>query len=315
MNDDFSRHTTFLDEVQMGVGAWAWGDSMFWGYGRGYAKDDVRDAFRVSLENQITFFDTAEIYGQGHSEQLLGQFIAESDAPKIYVASKFMPFPWRLTRGTLLSALKKSLERLRLPAVDLYQMHQPLAPVRIETWMEAMADACQQGLIRSIGVSNYDRSQTQDAYDALNRLGIRLASNQVEYHLLNRKIERSGLWDQCSQLGIKIIAYSPLAMGILSGKYSPQNPPGGFRSGRYGRQLLERIEPLLAAMRKIGSDRGGKTPAQIAINWVLCKGAVPIPGAKNARQAEENAGALGWRLTEAEVARLDELSDRVMAAR
>lgn len=313
MTVDTNQQPCSLENVEFGVGTWAWGDSLFWGYGGGYQKEDVREAFQVCLEHQICFFDTAEVYGQGRSERLLGEFIAESGA-NVLVATKFMPFPWRLTRGRLLHALKKSLERLGMPSVDLYQMHQPLPPVRIETWMEAMAEAYQQGLIRAIGVSNYDRNQTQEAYDALNRLGIRLFSNQVEYSLLQRRIERDGLFDLCRQLGIRVIAYSPLAMGVLTGKYTASNPPGGFRSRRYSRQLLERVEPLLSEMRKIGSDRGGKTLSQIAVNWVLCKGALPIPGAKNHRQAEENAGAFGWRLTESEVARLDELSDRVTAA-
>lgn len=313
MTVDTNQQPCSLENVEFGVGTWAWGDSLFWGYGGGYQKEDVREAFQVCLEHQICFFDTAEVYGQGRSERLLGEFIAESGA-NVLVATKFMPFPWRLTRGRLLHALKKSLERLGMPSVDLYQMHQPLPPVRIETWMEAMAEAYQQGLIRAIGVSNYDRNQTQEAYDALNRLGIRLFSNQVEYSLLQRRIERDGLFDLCRQLGIRVIAYSPLAMGVLTGKYTASNPPGGFRSRRYSRQLLERVEPLLSEMRKIGSDRGGKTLSQIAVNWVLCKGALPIPGAKNHRQAEENAGAFGWRLTDAEIARLDELSDRVTAA-
>ena len=315
MNIDDLKESGFLDDVQMGVGTWAWGDHLFWGYGNGYQKDDVRQAFQVSLENRIVLFDTAEVYAQGQSERLLGEFIAEKADTRVMVATKFMPFPWRLTKGRLLHALKKSLARLKLPMVDLYQIHQPLPPVRIETWMEAMAEACQQGLIGAIGVSNYDRSQTQEAYEALNRFGIRLISNQIEYHLLQRKVEKEGLLDQCRQLGIRVIAYSPLAMGVLSGKYSAENPPGGFRSRRYGRQLLERVEPLLKEIRKIGSDHGGKTPSQVAINWVHCKGALPIPGAKNHRQAEENAGALGWRLSEAEVARLDEFSDRVTVSK
>jgi aryl-alcohol dehydrogenase-like predicted oxidoreductase len=172
-----------------------------------------------------------------------------------------------------------------------------------------MAEAVQAGLTRSVGVSNYDRSRTQRAYDALNREGIRLTSNQVEYSLVNRKVEKEGLLKHCQELGVRLIAYSPLGMGLLSGKYTKDNPPPGVRAGRYNRRFLERLTPLLTLMKHVGSDHAGKTPAQVALNWVICKGALPIPGAKNLDQAEMNAGALGWSLTEEEVAALDKASD------
>ena len=299
---------TGLENVRLGVGTWAWGDRLFWGYGRGYSEADVRAAFDTSLENGVSLFDSAEVYAQGKSEAMLGKFIANTDQP-VKVATKFMPFPWRLTRGSLIRALEKSLKRLGLKQVTLYQMHMTLPPIKIETWMEAMAEAQQRGLTEMVGVSNYDRSQTQQAYDGLTRQGVSLASNQLEYSLLDRHIEKEGLLQHCKDLGVKVIAYSPLAMGVLTGKYTPENPPGGFRSRRYSRALLERTLPLLKEMQKVGAEHAGKSTSQVALNWVVCKGAIPIPGAKNARQAEENAGALGWRLTAEEVARLDELSD------
>jgi len=166
-------------------------------------------------------------------------------------------------------------------------------------------------LVREVGVSNYDRSWTQRAYVALAREGIRLASNQGEYSLINRKVEKNGLLKQCQEQGVRLIAYSPLGMGLLSGKYTPENPPTGIRGGRYNRRFLERLVPLLTRMKRIGSDHAGKAPAQVALNWVICKGALPIPGAKNVAQAEQNAGTLGWRLTDEEVALLDEASDKL----
>lgn len=138
-----------------------------------------------------------------------------------------------------------------------------------------------------------------------------MASNQVEYHLLERRIEKNGLLKQCNELGIKIIAYSPLAMGILSGKYTPENLPNGVRARHYNRALLEKIQPLIKSMKKIGMNHDGKTASQVALNWVICKGALPIPGAKNANQLEQNVGATGWRLLEEEINLLDDLSDSV----
>jgi aryl-alcohol dehydrogenase-like predicted oxidoreductase len=177
--------------------------------------------------------------------------------------------------------------------------------------MESMLEAQQDGLIEAVGVSNYDLAQTLEAHRILSEGGSRLASNQLEYHLLERRIEKNGLMKQCNELGIKIIAYSPLAMGILSGKYTPENPPSGVRGSQYNREFLGKIQPLINAMKKTGLNHDGKTAAQVALNWVICKGALPIPGAKNANQLEQNVGSAGWRLTEDEVNMLDELSDSV----
>lgn len=311
MSDTASQQPN-LDNISLGVGTWSWGDRLVWGYGRGYNNQDIMDAFTASYQAGIRLFDTAEVYGQGKSESLLGEFARAVDEP-ILIASKFMPYPWRLRRSSLMRALRGSLKRLGIDQIDLYQIHQPLPPINVETWMAGMTEAYQSGSIRSVGVSNYDQAWMQRAYDALAREGIRLAANQMEYSLLRRKIEKNGLLQRCKDLGVRLIAYSPLGMGLLTGKYSPENPPQGIRAGvvNYNRRLLEQMNPLLTLMKRIGSDHAGKTPAQVALNWVICKGAMPIPGAKNLAQAEQNAGALGWSLLEDEVAALDEVADRI----
>lgn len=122
--------------------------------------------------------------------------------------------------------------------------------------------------------------------------------------MIDREPLENGLLDACRKLGITLIAYGPLGKGILSGKYTPDNRPGGMRGRRFTRQIFERITPLLAALREISQSRG-KTVAQVALNWCIAKGTLPIPGAKTGAQSRENAGALGWSLTENEVARLD----------
>ena len=294
----------------LGTGAWAWGDRLFWGFGRGYNESDVRGAFDASLSGGTNFFDTAEAYGQGRSERLLGGFIRASGA-QVCVATKFFPYPWRLRRTTLLNALRISLERLGMPSVDLYQIHWPFPLLPVETWAEALADAVQAGLARAVGVSNYNEEQMRRAYGVLARRGVPLASNQVEYHLLNRKVELNGLLDACRKLNVTLIAYSPLAQGVLTGKYTPEKTPPGVRGRRYNRRYLERAQPLIRKMQDAGRAHGGKSASQVALNWLICKGTLPIPGAKNARQAQENAGALGWRLDEEEVASLDALSQQL----
>lgn len=304
------RHPV-LQGVDFIVGTWAWGDRYIWGYGQDYGKEEIQATFETSIENGMNFFDTAEVYGQGKSEQFLGEFM-RNRPEKFRIATKFMPYPWRLGRSHLLHALKESLNRLGLEQVDLYQIHQPLPPIQPETWMDALVEALQAGWIAAAGVSNYSRDWMERAANALTRSGFRLASNQMEYNLLNRQIEKNGLLQQCLDQGITVLAYSPLAMGVLTGKYSTGKPMKGIRSSRYNQRTLDRIKPLIQLMNKIGSDHAGKTAAQVALNWVLCKGAVPIAGAKSPVQAQQNAGALGWRLSDDEVNRLDGMSDFVM---
>jgi len=295
----------------LGIGTWAWGDRLFWGYGRGgYTDADLEAAFQISLGAGINFFDTAEVYGRGRSERLLGQFVRAAD-DQIVVATKFFPYPWRWRRASLLRALQGSLERVGLERVDLYQIHWPYPPVPLETWMAGLADAVDAGLARAVGVSNYSPEQIHRAHAALAERGVPLVSNQVQYSLLHREPELNGLLHLCGELNVTLIAYSPLAMGVLTGKYTPDNPPPGIRGRRYRHQSLAKIHPLMGLLRKIGQAHDGKTPAQVALNWVMCKGAVPIPGAKNARQAKDNVGALGWRLSRDEVAALDAASEEL----
>ncbi len=309
--ESISLGSSDLRVSPLGIGTWAWGDRMFWGYGRDYTDADLQAAFDASLAAGITWFDTAEIYGSGQSERLLGQFARAAGGP-VVVATKFFPFPWRWRPSSILNALRRSLQRLGLEQVDLYQIHQPFPPVPIETWMAGLADAVEAGLVRAVGVSNYSPEQTRRAHAALAQRGVPLASNQVAYSLLHRLPERNGLVEVCRELNITLIAYSPLAQGLLTGKYTPENPPPGLRGWRFNRKLVAQSQPLIALLSETGAAHGGKTPAQVALNWVICKGAVPIPGAKTARQAQDNAGALGWRLTDQEVAVLDAASEAVL---
>ena len=300
----------------MGVGTWAWGDNLIWGYGKGdYTDADLRDAFEISLEAGINFFDTAEVYGFGRSEKILGGFLkteAVSKEKPIIVATKFFPFPFRLNRQCLQKALRRSLIRLELNSVDLYQVHWPLPPIPIETWMEGLAQAISLGLTRTAGVSNFNSQQMHRAHTALAQRGIQMVSNQVKYSLLDRQVERNGLMALCQELGVPLIAYSPLEMGMLTGKYTPSNRPRGNRRQRYSSTYLEQIQPLINLMREIGQSYAGKTPAQVALNWTICKGTVPIPGAKNKSQAQENIGALGWQLTKQELISLEEAATKTI---
>lgn len=298
--------TTWGAGLEVGIGAWAWGDRWFWQYGSSHTEADVEAAFQASLEVGLDLFDTAELYGWGASEKLLGRFVQDTEQP-VRIIAKFLPLPWRLTRGSLLRALRSSLDRLGLDQVDLYLIHHPWPPVPVETWMEALADAVEAGLARHVGVSNYDLERLERAHEALARRGVPLAANQVEYSLIHRAPEYNGIMKACHQMGARLIAYSPLGQGLLTGKYTPEHPPPGVRRWIYGRDKLERVQSLVELLREVG-EAHGKTPVQVAINWTMARGALPIPGAKNRRQAEENAGAAGWHLTADEVALLDAAS-------
>ncbi len=294
----------------LGIGTWAWGDRFFWNYGSDYSAEDVRAAFVAAVETGINFFDTAEVYGMGRAERFLGELTAQTTEP-VVIATKFFPFPWRVRRAAMKRALRLSLKRLGKESVDLYQIHFPWPPRSPDFWVRALGEMVQEGPTKAAGVSNFNAEQMRRAHAILAAQGIPLASNQVHYSLLHRAPETNGVLAACKELGITLIAYSPLEMGLLTGKYSPENPPRGIRSRRYTKAYLARIQPLIGLMREIGRAHDNKTPAQVALNWVICKGAVPIPGAKNARQAESNAGALGWRLTEEAIAALDHASAQI----
>lgn len=303
---EVSSETRFLHALEIGLGAWQWGDRLMWGYGQGYADKEIREAFDASLQTGIRFIDTAEVYGSGYSERLLGRFLKEADQP-ILVATKFLPFPWRFTSGSVPRALQGSLERLGLDAVDLYQVHFNSMVMTTERMMDGMAECVKRGWARTVGVSNFDEKRMLRAYTALAQQGISLASNQVHYSLLNRQVEKNGTLARCKELGIRLIAYSPLEKGLLTGKYSRQNPPPGIRASSYA-GLIQNLPPVIQVMQRI-SQKHSKTLAQVALNWVICKGALPIPGAKNAQQAQENAGGAGWRLHDEDVAELDQVTD------
>jgi len=309
MTKQLAQETQFLHNVEMGLGAWSWGDRMLWKYGQGYTDQDIEAGFQAALAGGVNLVDTAEVYGSGRSETLLGQFLKRTDQ-SVLVATKFMPYPWRLDRGALRRSLQSSLDRLGLQKVDLYQIHWPFPPMPVEYWAEELARVSEVGLTRAVGVSNYNLSQMDRTCSILARHGIPLASNQVEYSLLDRRIEKNGLLERCQEMGVRLIAYSPLAKGLLTGKYGPGNPPPASRGRRYLRLLAE-IEQLNGLLKEIGSGHGQKTPGQVALNWVICKGGLPIPGAKNVRQARENIGAIGWRLTPEEVGALDRASELV----
>lgn len=296
----------------LGVGAMTWGAARGVGrlhpaklaYGSAHGYEAEANAVNASLEAGANLFDTAAMYSRGASEQRIGELTRGKD---VIIASKF-PGSFRFRADDFPSELEASLARLGRSSIDIYQHHFPARRVSIPGLMEHLADAVAAGKVRAVGVSNYSAGQMRQAHAALAERGIPLASNQVEYSLLRRQPETNGLLDTCQELGVTLIAYTPLAGGLLTGKYTTQNRPGGFFRRvlpRYGRKTLEAIQPLIALLSEI-ADRHSKTPSQVALRWLIENPAVlPIPGAKNGEQARTNAGALAFSLTRDELDALD----------
>lgn len=296
----------------LGIGTWAWGDKLFWNYGKDYDAAQLREAFHAAVDAGITLFDTAEIYGLGESEKLLGQFMKERSQP-VQIATKYFPLPWRFNGDAVADALTASLKRLQLSSVALYQVHMPFDFfMSKKELMNALANEVEQGRIQAIGVSNYTAEQMRYAHGVLAARGIPLAVNQMPYSLLGRHIETNGILAAARELGVTILAYSPLAQGLLTGKYAPENnvrPSGARRlNPQFSQEGLEKIQPIVALLREIG-QKYDRTPAQVSLNWLIAQGnVIPIPGAKNAEQSRQNAGALGWSLTPDEVEAIDQIT-------
>jgi aryl-alcohol dehydrogenase-like predicted oxidoreductase len=296
---------------RLGIGVMTWGDArgmarfhpakLAYGGAEGY--EEEKRALEASLAAGVTLFDTAAMYAGGASERRLGELARGTEAQ---IATKFPP-GLRATAEDMPRALEDSLARLGRDMIDLYQHHFPTNRVDIPRLMNLMADAVAAGKVRAIGVSNYSAAQMRLAHTELARRGIPLASNQVEYSLLHRQPETNGVLDACRELGVTLIAYQPLAGGALTGKYVDQRPRGlrRFMMPYFRGDTQADIAPVVALLREIGA-RHDRTPAQVAIRWLIENETVlPIPGAKNSRQAAANAEALSFSLTPDEVEALN----------
>ena len=307
-----------LKVPRMGIGAMIWGQPRGlarWtpaqlAYGPSHGTEEEERALEVSLAAGVNLIDTAEFYSNGASERRVGELARGKD---VLIATKFPPSPFS-TDENYPKALEDSLGRLGRSSLDLYQIHYPSRRLSIPKLMSHMADAVEMGKVRAVGVSNYSAEEMRLAHVELAKRGIPLASNQVQYSLLYRKPEVDGVLDACRELGITLIAYSPLAMGALTGKYSSTKRASGFRRflPNFRGKAIDAVQPVVELLREIG-ERYSKSPSQVALRWLIENETVlPIPGAKNARQAAENAGVLSFSLSPEEI---EALSNATMAWR
>jgi aryl-alcohol dehydrogenase-like predicted oxidoreductase len=303
---------------RLGVGAMTWGDpsgvARFHpaklAYGGPAGIEDERAALEASLAGGVTLFDTAAMYSFGAAERRLGEL---ARGREVQIATKFPP-GMRSRADDMPAALEASLARLGRSSVDLYMHHFPSGRVSIPRLMDHMADAVGAGKVRAVGVSNYSAEQLRTAHAALADRGVPLASIEIGYSLLDRRVETNGILDACHELGVTLIAYQPLASGALTGKYADGRRPTGLR--RFMRAFRSSgraaAAPVVALLREMGV-RHGKNPSQIALRWLIEQGdVIPIPGAKSGRQAAANAEALAFRLPPDDI---EELSHATLARR
>jgi aryl-alcohol dehydrogenase-like predicted oxidoreductase len=290
----------------IGLGAWQFG-SPEWGWGSQFGPAEALAVVERARSLGITLIDTAELYGHGESERLLGRALADPAARQsVVLASKVTP-TWP-TRERVAAAARGSLARLHTDHLDLYQVHWPNPLVPQRSTMAGMRTLQAGGLVRQVGVSNYGLRRWRAAEAAL---GGPVVSNQVRYSLLTRRPERE-LLPHAAAAGRLIVAYSPLAQGVLAAKYTADTAPGGARSGNllFSAENLRRAEPVLAALRELAGAHQA-TPAQVALAWVIAHpGVVAIPGAKSVAQVEANAAAADLQLAPDELAHLTAAADR-----
>jgi aryl-alcohol dehydrogenase-like predicted oxidoreductase len=276
-------------------------------------QEEKNRTVKAALDGGINWFDTAELYGAGVSEASLATALkaAGQKNEDVIVATKWWPL-FRTARNIPIT-IQDRIRFLNGYSISLYMVHQPYSFSSPEAQMNAMADLVEAGKIRSVGISNFSAEKMRRAHRALEKRGLPLAVNQVRYSLLDRSIERNGILDAARELGVTIIAYTPLGSGLLTGKYQ-KNPDLMKKKSLFWRLRLQsginKSQKLVEALEKIGKNYDA-TPAQVALNWVISfhgDAIVTIPGATRVSQAVESAGALKFKLSASELVQLDELS-------
>ena len=277
--------------------------------------DLIEKVVSLSLEGGINWFDTAEVFGNGASETALSKALqaAGKKPGEVYIATKWWPI-FRFA-SSITKTIHERIRNLAPYPIDLHQVHQSWGFSSEQSEMEAMAELLDRKLIKNIGVSNFSAKQMKNAWETLDKKGIPLASNQVRYSLLQRRIESNGVMDLAKKLGITIIAYSPLAQGLVTGKFH-DNPEliknTGFRkySSPFKPEGLRKSLPVVLLVKELAL-KYNVTPAQVALNWLIHfhgDAVVAIPGATKEIHAKENTGAMSFRLSDEDMVKLDKES-------
>jgi aryl-alcohol dehydrogenase-like predicted oxidoreductase len=278
--------------------------------------EDTCKIVKASIDGGINWFDTAEIYGRGKSEQGLADALKKNGQKpdETIIATKWWPI------GRMASSIKRTIKKrdanLGGYPIALHQIHSPLGFSSVEKEMDAMADLIEDGRIKYIGVSNFSADRMRRASEALDRRGHKLVSNQVVYSILNRKIESNGTMETARELGIAIIAYSPLAQGLVSGKFHEDRELIKKRVGsrkhmnKFKKEGLIKSHPVIDKLKLVAVEYNA-TSSQVALNWLINFHGdivVAIPGATKIRQAKENTGAMNFTLSQEHLDMLGQVS-------
>ncbi|WP_287585259.1 aldo/keto reductase [Candidatus Borrarchaeum sp.] len=315
-----------IEITKIGLGCWQFsgGSGGFGGrYWPSLSPEIINEIVKVALDGGINWFDTAEAYGAGKSERNLANALHAAGMKNgdVVIATKWFPFPRRA--NSIRKTIDKRLHYLDGFGIDLHQIHASIALASTKGMMDAMADLVKDGKIRSIGVSNWSAGKMRRGFEILEeKHELQLVSNQVKYSLLDRKIETNDILDTARELGITIIAYSPLEQGLLTGRFH-EDPSLIKKLGRLRKMMsfglrpkkkLERTQPLIDALEEIAQAHNA-SPAQVSLNWLINfhgDVVVTIPGASKTSQMEQNIGAMHIKLSKDEMSRIDELTQNYM---
>jgi len=306
-----------VSPIGMGVMLWFGGKRGIWRRMPYITSEIKKIMIKEAFDGGINFFDTAEIYGFGRSEISLAKALKANNIKDkdVVIGTKWMPmFRWARNMQRSINNRIKYLDEY---TIDLYMVHAPVSFSSIKAQMNEMARLVKSDKIQSVGVSNFSARQMRKAYDALEKHNIPLAVNQVHYSLIRRNIETNGVLDTAKELGVSIIAYTPLGQGLLTGKYhnNPELIKDKFSFFRGTiRRRLDECEPLVQTLRQIGEAHNA-TPAQVALNWLITYNGdtvITIPGATKISHAKENAGAMNFQLSKAELTELAEDSEKYL---
>ena len=314
-----------IEITPIGLGTWQFSKAkgFIGGFWKSLDTETTRSIVGAALEGGINWFDTAEVYGNGSSERSLAEALLSLGATpeSVTVATKWWPL--LRTAGNIPRTIDRRLDCLKPYPVNLYQIHQPFSLSRVEKQIDAMASLVEMGKIGAVGVSNFTADDMRTAHTVLAKHGIPLVSNQVRISLLDRSIESNGVLEAATELGITLIGYSPLAQGLLSGRFhddpSTMNTVNRMRriSGSIKEETIDKTAPLITVLKRVAESHG-MTPSQVALNWMISwwgDTVVAIPGASSPSQAAAAAGAMNFTMSKAELDSIDEASREVQAVR
>lgn len=294
---------------KIALGAWSWGIGAVGGdqvFGNHLFEKELRPVFDRAMECGLILWDTAAVYGEGTSEQILGSFVKNVRREDVILSTKFTPQIASDSPNAMQEMLDGSKERLHTDTVDIYWIHNPMD---VEKWTPHLIPLAKSGQIKTIGVSNHNLAEIKRANEILAAEGLKISAVQNHFSLLHRSSERAGILDYCRENGITFYSYMVLEQGALTGRYNREHPfPEGTGRGDSYNPHLERLTALVDELRIVGT-RFGASPAQVAIAWAIAKGTLPIIGVTKAGQVDEAAAVAQIELSSDEINRLEKLGD------